>query len=67
MSTNQITAGAGLKKAIAFELDSSANITGAAIGADGYSGVDMTGVQSVSTNVPEPQRVNHPGDDSIFA
>lgn len=67
MSTIEITAGAGLKKALILELGSDGYPEGATAGDNGYFGEDMTGVQSVSTNVPEPQRVNHPGDDQVFA
>lgn len=68
MSTIEITAAAGLKKGLALLLDADGAPTGAtAGGAGGYFGEAFTGIQSVQTNIPEPQRVNHPGDDQVFA
>lgn len=66
-ASTTITAASGLRAARVYELDSSGYPSGDQSGEDGYNGVDVTGVQSVSITPPSSRRINHRGNDSVFA
>lgn len=67
MAEIKITAAVGLRHARVLVLDTDGYPDGDQSGANGYDGVRVSGVQSLSLNVPDVQAIPHLGDDRVFA
>lgn len=67
MADIRITAAVGLRHARVYVLDTEGYPDGDQSGANGYDGVRVSGVQSLSLNVPDVQAIQHLGDDRVFA
>lgn len=66
-TSTAIASGAGLRRVQIFKLDANGVPTDTEAGANGYAGLRVTGVQSLTPTIPDIQPVQHPGDDVIFA
>ena len=62
-----ITSGAGLRRAQVFTLDSNGYPSGDEADDDGYDGVNMEGVRSMTLTAPSIQPLQHVGNDRLFA
>lgn len=67
MTTSKITSGAGLRAARVYLLGADGYPTGDQAGANLYDGISVTGVKAVTLNQPETVRVQHKGNDRVFA
>lgn len=62
-----ITSASGLRAARVYELDASGYPSNDENGPDGYNGVDVTGVQAITLSQPGERRIQHRGNDTVFA
>jgi hypothetical protein len=67
MATTKITSAVGGRGAWIFAQDASGYPSGDQSGAAPYDGVRLTGFQSLSLTLPDPQLIQHQGDDVTFA
>lgn len=67
MANETITSGAGLRDERIYLLDANGIPDGDQSGANGYSGIDVQGVQDITLNIPDVQPIQHIGDDYVFA
>ena len=64
-NASPIRSGVGFRNLTVFELDSDGTITASSTSA--YSGVQVSGVKSLTINAPSPRQIAHTGDDRVFA